>query len=64
MSNLDKARQIVNEIIAKDYGGELATFQAECGSDEAVIIDVYFWLEDGHGDNKTVEECRLLWELA
>lgn len=63
MDNHEKARQIVDGMIAKDYGGELAAFQAECGDAAAVIIDVYFWLEDGHGDNKTVEECRLLWEL-
>ena len=63
MSNLDKARRIVYEILTKDYNGDWAAFQAEYGSDEAAIIDVYWWLEDGHGNGRTVEECRLLWEL-
>lgn len=63
LSNLDKARKIVKMIIEKDYSGDLKAFQDENGDNEGVIQDVYFWLEDGHGDGQSIDVCRLMFEL-
>lgn len=63
MDNHEKARKIVDAIIAVDYGGDLKTFQDECGYEAAYALDIFWWLEDGHGDGMTVDECRLAWDL-
>ena len=62
-SNREKAQEIVDQILAVDYNGNLKMFQEELGYIDNVVIDVFWWLEDGRGDGKTVEECRLLREL-
>lgn len=61
--NYEKAIQIKDEILRLDYNGNLEQLQEECGYVEGFVQEIFFWLEDGNGDDLTPQECRLYYEL-
>lgn len=61
--NYEKAVQIKDEILRLDYNGNLEQLQDECGYVDGFVQDIFFWLEDGNGDDLTAAECRLHYEL-
>lgn len=63
MDNNEKARKICDEIIRLDYNGSANEFAKEFGSYAKAHEQIFFWLEDGHGDGMSIDECRLLYEI-
>lgn len=63
MDNYNKATRIVELHIKKDYGGDKAAFESENGKLADVVDKIFFWLEDGNGDELNDEMCLSIWTL-